>query len=395
MVSVLIALLLLLTVAYVLTLFWLRNGLARLPLPRSSEQPFVTVLIAARNEEKNLGRCLRSLLSQDYPADRYEVLVVDDRSTDRTSEVAERLALRHANLRLLRIDDLDPDMAPKKRALTLGIEEARGDVILTTDADCVVPPRWISTMMRHFGQGVGFVAGYTAYEVGPAAGIWQKLLALEYYALACVGAAGIGNRFSLTCTGGNMGYRKETFWEVGGYHSVRHLISGDDDLLLHLINQNTDWQIRYAFEPAARTWTRPPGSLSEFFHQRVRYASKGRHYRKALALSLTGVWLYNALLLVTPLVSFFVPLYAAAALASLAAKAAAEIAFLLRGSRVLRQDDLLRYYPVASVLHVPYVVLFGALGQVGSFRWKGHSFESRLQPEPALEETQFAEWNDL
>jgi cellulose synthase/poly-beta-1,6-N-acetylglucosamine synthase-like glycosyltransferase len=388
MLFVLIALLFVLTVAYVAAILWLRQGLSKLPLPQNFEQPLVTVLIAARNEEHNLRRCLPTVLDQDYPTDRLEVIVIDDRSSDGTADVVREMSVWHPNLRLLQIDDVDPDIAPKKRALSMGVDQASGEIILTTDADCVVTPEWVSTMVRHFEPEVGFVAGYNPYEVDPNSGLWQKILALDYFSLGCVGAAGIGQSYSLTCTGGNMGYRKAAFREVGGYWPVRHWISGDDDLLLHLISDRTDWQIRYAFEPVAHTWTRPPATFLDFFYQRIRYASKSRHYKKSMTRALMAAWVYNAMLLLALPLAAVVPAYAVAALVSVAAKAAAEITFLRRGTQILGQNGLLRYYLVAAPLHVPYVVLFGALGQFKQFRWKNEAFEARLQPERELEETQ-------
>ena len=388
MIPLFVTALFVLTAAYVSAILWLRRGLEKLPLPQNFEQPFVTVLIAARNEEVNLNRCLPTVLQQDYPADRFEVIVIDDRSSDGTAEVVRELARRHDNLDLLQVRDVDPEIAPKKRALSLGVDRASGEIILTTDADCVVTPEWISTMVRHFEPDVGFVAGYNPYEVDPGSGMWQKILALDYFALGCVGAAGIGQRYSLTCTGGNMAYRKVAFREVGGYWPVRHWVSGDDDLLLHLISDRTDWAVRYAFEPQAHTWTRPPATFHDFVNQRIRYASKSRHYKKSMTRSLMATWTYNILLLLTVPLAVVSPTIAAAALASLAAKVAAEVAFLRRGAQILGQNGLLRYYPVAAALHIPYVVIFAALGQFKQFRWKEDAFEARLQPHAEVEETE-------
>ncbi len=150
------------TVLYVAGAVWFVTGMR----PRSGTatlQPNVSVVVAARDEEDTIQRCLRALLAQDYPLERFEIIVVDDGSTDRTA--ARIRAMASEPVRLLSTTAACGHSGSKKAALTLGIEAARGDIILTTDADCLVPPSWITGMVRYFEADVGLVIGFSRIDL--------------------------------------------------------------------------------------------------------------------------------------------------------------------------------------------------------------------------------------
>ncbi|MCD6335190.1 MAG: glycosyltransferase, partial [Candidatus Latescibacteria bacterium] len=142
---------------YCAVLFLLLIGLFRLKEGKSTAQPSVSVIMAARDEEENIGKVLSDLMRQTYPADRYEVVVVDDRSGDRTGEIVRAFGKRHPNVRLVRVDRCPPGVSPKKHAVKRGVDASRGAIILSTDADCAMAPEWIEGMMRMFEPDVGMV----------------------------------------------------------------------------------------------------------------------------------------------------------------------------------------------------------------------------------------------
>src|SRR5574342_1233270 len=125
---------------YALASLLLWYGVRRAKPQRVAHHPPVSVLIAARNEEKNLPRCLQSLLRSEYPADKFEILVIDDRSTDQTREVAERWARQHPQVRVIAIQQRLENLSGKASALCQGMAHAHGEIILFTDADCDAPP---------------------------------------------------------------------------------------------------------------------------------------------------------------------------------------------------------------------------------------------------------------
>lgn len=369
--SMVISLLLGLTLFYVASVLLLLIGLFRLKEGNNREQPLVSVVIPARNEEDKIGRSLSCLVAQDYPQDKFEVIVVDDRSTDRTTEVVQGFSKQYPQIRLLQVKDISLSLAPKKRALDLGIRGAQGQIILTTDADCCPRPGWISGIVRHFEPGVGLVAGFSPIEPdGRGYSWWEKFLALDSLALATVAAGGIGLGLGLTCTGRNLAYRKEVYQGLGGFGRAGRLPSGDDDLFLQSVNRNTHWKLRYATSPKTQVPTDPPQGLREFIEQRKRHGSKGFYYPRGLTGALILVYLYNILLLITVPLSLISLGWSSMPLFSLTLKALTEFLLLLKGGLLFRKLGWLTFFPLGELLHIPYVVIFGAWGTFGKYRWK-------------------------
>jgi len=272
----------------------------------SSRRPFVSVVIAARNEEATLGACLDSLLASTYPANLFEVLVVDDGSTDRTHSVAERYAVQResgVSVRIISADNPSGERSrsgDKKAALATGILEARGNILVLTDADCVAPVDWLDLMIRTFDSDTGFVVGPVAFSYHQSA--FSKTVALEFAGLAGIAAGSIGMGTPVSCSGASIAFRREAYTEVGGYTGLGHLASGDDELLMHRIDAETNWAIRYCAHSEATVVTRSVDSVGSFLMQRRRWASKvGRYENRVVSLVLVFVYLF---VLSLPLVVF-------------------------------------------------------------------------------------------
>lgn len=385
--TVYFAALFLLCLVYVAALLWLSRGLNRTQAPgdlplidfKPQDLPSITIIVCARNEEENLQDLLSALARQNYPSSRLEIILVDDRSSDRTHELCQAFAVGHAQARCFRIGDTLPNFAPKKRALEHAIRHARGEIILLTDADGVPGENWARAMAAHFQEGVAMVCGYSPYH--PRKTLWQKILALEYFSQAAVAAGSIGAGRPLTCTGSNLAYRREAFFFVGGFSGIAQWISGDDDLLLHKMHEQRAGKIVYAADPAAHVPVRPPASWRDFQAQRTRYASKGRFYHWKVTLALMAVYVLN-LLFVLGLLAVFIGRFEILATALICGllKAAFEFAYLRRAAARLQEKDLLRYFPLAALLHPFYLVYFSTRAQFGKFSWRGEEYLARTVP---------------
>jgi len=204
------------------------------------------------------------------------------------------------------------------------------------------------------------------------------LLTLDSLSLAAVAAGSFAIGKPLTCNGRNLAYRKETFQAVNGFKQIQHLISGDDDLFLHLVRQQTDWKFRYAIDPETVVRSKAPGDFNQLANQRTRHASKGRHYQRWLQLSLVAVYLFNLLLLVLLLLSLLGFGLFRLWLASWLMKSFAEFMLLYRFADIFHNKKALSVFPVAMLVHVPYVVIFGLRGQVGKFQWKDATFKTTV-----------------
>ena len=372
-------LVLLLSSGYAGLLLWLRRGVRAAyqetrelrspdPLPRA------TVVVPARNEEQHLERCLRALAQQDYPRDLLEIVVVDDRSEDATPEIIARYVAREPTFRTLRVKDVTPGVAPKKNALDQGIRAASGEIILTTDADCEPPPTWVSRMVASFDRDTGMALGFSPLTLGNLSPFASALFRLDSLALASLAAAGVGVGYPLTCSGRNLAYRKRVYEELGGFGRYKTVGSGDDDLFLARVRDETTWRVRYVFDRQAQVPAEPPTSLRALWNQRTRHASKGTIYSRPITVALVGVYLYNLAFLVLGWVSLWLAVARPFFLLSWTLKAGSEWMLLGRTARFLNFRAPTALVPVVSVLHSLYVAVFGLAGQLRSFEWKGHHY---------------------
>lgn len=367
-----------LTIFYFFCIQALLHGLRNLKAGHSDLQPLVSVVIAARNEESNILNCLEALENQDYPAEKLEIIVVDDRSEDNTYTLLKKRETSNSRLKTIRISKLECDFAPKKWALTQGILAAKGEIICTTDADCCPVPTWISTMVCYFEPEIGLVAGFSPLEgFKNHCEIRKRFFSLDSLSLACVAAGGMGLGVSLTCSGRNLAYRRKVWQEVDGFNRIKRLVSGDDDLFLHLIMRETKWKTNYALNPNALVYSNPPQTLRAFAMQRIRHASKGKHYSIKLKLLLIMTYLYNVCLLIGGLALPFISAsFWLFWLLSFVIKSLAEFRLLFVGASKFQKKYYLRFFPLAALFHIPYVVIFGLLGTFKNFQWKGQVFKA-------------------
>jgi cellulose synthase/poly-beta-1,6-N-acetylglucosamine synthase-like glycosyltransferase len=250
--------------------FLLRKWPAPMAVPTFTKP--VSVIICAHNEAFNLQQNLPHFLRQDYPD--FEIIVVDDHSTDDSADVVRRLSKQHHQLRLLSLSQ--PSGPGKKEALAAGIAAANADFLLLSDADCQpLSPQWIQTMMNGFRDGTELVLGFSPYQKLPGllnACIRFEALytALQYISLAAAGLPYMG-------VGRNLAYRKSFFIGAGGFRQHAHIASGDDDLLVNAAAKRRNTCI--VVSPAAWVASTPKVRWRDYFRQKQRHLSTATHYR--------------------------------------------------------------------------------------------------------------------
>ncbi|MBN1560920.1 glycosyltransferase [candidate division KSB1 bacterium] len=358
------------TLLYLFLLLKCTIGLRRIHAhPTNNGCPFVSVVVAARNEEENISACLQHLDRQQYPRDKYEVIVVDDHSDDNTYSIAE--SCKKENVILLSLTDID-GMSPKKAALHQGIKASRGDIILTTDADCRTSPTWIATIVKYFDDKTGAVASWLYVEENEH--VLSKLERLDSLALSFIGAAGFGLKMPFMANGANFAYRRQVYDELNGFAGVDAYVSGDDDLLLQKIHASRNWRCAFASDVQCAVVTRPCKTWRGFFQQRFRWASKGRVYPKKLFLLESAIYLYYLSLIATTilfLLGGFGNLYM---LLPLAVKFFADFVFMRLAARKLQHNINPFILFTTEWLQMAYVVLGGVWGLWGTYTWKGRKY---------------------
>ncbi|HUI28779.1 MAG TPA: glycosyltransferase [Candidatus Acidoferrales bacterium] len=237
--------------------------------PRS---PKVSVVVAAKDEEKNLPACLNSLVGLQYPRDKLEIIIVNDQSTDATPSLIDKMSRDFGYVR--RVDAKGSSaLRGKPNALSQGIENATGEFIFLTDADCVVPPTWITETLKYFDGDTGIVGGVTLISKTskPIYGI--QALDWDFLLTVGAGAATIGK--PIACLGNNLVVRKKAYDEIGGYKNIKFSVT-EDFALLKAIARSGKWSYCYPMEKSTLVETLPVESFREVFSQRKRWATGGK-----------------------------------------------------------------------------------------------------------------------
>lgn len=261
-------------VLYTLLLVLLRQGVARIQskksIPDAQQIRALSVVVPFRNEAANLGGLINDLKSQSYPPFSYEVVLVDDHSTDGSYELLQRVTQGDARFRLMR---LGAGEQGKKAALTEAIRVGKGEIILTTDADCRLPETWCRTMNTAF-EDPAIKMCLAAVRLRGESTFFHRLLALEFVSVVAVTMATAGWGRPTLASGANLAFRKDAFYAVEGYFDERTLASGDDQFLMEKIVQRFAHAVVYLPNAGALVSTRAAENAGSFLQQRLRWAGK-------------------------------------------------------------------------------------------------------------------------
>ena len=360
------------SVYYIYFITRVRIGLLSLRFARPQNiARHISVVVAARNEEKDIEKCLLSLLKQTYPTNRYEIIIVDDGSTDKTASIVKSFSERFANIHLLSLMfDSEHKIGRKPIALAKGIAQASGEIILTTDADCIVPPQWIEIMVNHFEEGVVFVAGPVAERDSNT--FFAKIEQLEFLGLITTAAGLIGSGRPIICNGANLAYRKDAFIAIDGFNTESS--SNDDESLMNKIVHRKIGKVVFAPEADGVVTTNSSNTISTFFRQRIRWANKRGHYEdKSILFTLVGLYIFFASMLLTMVLLFREPQLIQLFTVAFGGKILVDYFTLRSGARLFRQRIPIFHFLIAEFLQVPYIVIAAAIGQIASMQWKGRT----------------------
>ncbi|MEN5234834.1 glycosyltransferase family 2 protein [Sphingobacterium faecium] len=362
----------LLALIYMALVLYMRKGWFEIPTVISNYKPTrrVSVIIAARNEEAGIARTIDAILHQKFPSELLELMVIDDHSTDRTSEVV--LSYADRGVQLIQLNESNKLNSYKKLAIAKAIDLCSGDIIVTTDADCRMDEYWLNTVISYFEtQDLYMLSSPVVYSEEKS--FFERLQTLEFLYLIGLGAAGIGNKNPTTCNGANLAYRKDIFYEMGGFSGIDELASGDDELFLHKVAAKYPHKIGFCKSTDAIVYTDAKPTLRSFISQRKRWASKSTKYKnKAIVLLGITIWLFNFCMLASLLTGLFYHYsYLFTFLVVLVVKIIVEYLFIQPLTQFSNREELMRYLPILSSLHIIYLVYIGILGNIGKYDWKG------------------------
>ncbi|MFB9841063.1 glycosyltransferase family 2 protein [Mucilaginibacter ginsenosidivorans] len=363
---------LLLTSVYISLLVYFIKGWASLRRPVIHNGTFrtrVTVLIAARNEENNINLTIDDLLAQDYPKKLTEIIIVDDHSTDATADIIRSYAGR--GVKLLQLNEDQPLNSYKKKAIATAISVSTGDLMVATDADCRMGNKWLSSVVGYYeNNDLVMISAPVSYFQERS--LFEYLQTLEFAYLIGLGASFIGNRKASTCNGANLAYRKDIFYEVGGFKGIDDLASGDDELLLQKVAMRYPGRIGFLKQRDAIVYTHAKHTLRSFLKQRRRWASKSVKYKdKRIVALAVSIWLFNVSLLVNAGLSFYNIFFLKLFLTQFLLKYLFEVAFLLPITTFLKRQGLVLLLLLLIPVHIIYFVYIGLMGTTRQYEWKG------------------------
>jgi len=373
MIQMLVYLVAILTILYAVLLmayrFWYSKLSVFKPADNVAPTTKFSIVIPARNEAANIKACVESILAQDYPKEAFEIIVMDDFSEDDTAFIVEALHHQHSNVHLFKLADyFKPHelTAFKKKAIEKAVSHAKGDWIITTDADCIVPTKWLSLYNAYIlKEQPVFVAAPVMFI--KTKGILNQFQILDFLALQGITAASVGAGKHSMSNGANLAFEKAAFIAVGGYQGVDHIASGDDMFLMHKMKETLVKPIGYLFHPDAIVLTDAMPTWKQFIMQRIRWSSKARYYDdRSIFWVLLLVYLFNLSFLLMCLLGNFKSLIIA-----LAFKTFFELFFLDPVAQFFHKKEELRYFPLYQPIHIVYNIVAGLFGQIKTYTWKG------------------------
>ena len=354
-------------VMYLLILLYLISGIIRTKTELTDEQPFVSIIVAAHNEAKNIAVCLDSLLNQDYPKEKIEIIIVNDRSTDDTALILEEYEQNHKLLQVLSILECEKGLSPKKNALSQGINISSGNIIITTDADCQVPELWLKTMLSYFTPETGAVVGLVVLV--PTKWVFSCFMSIDAIINNLIIVGTLGWRHAVACKGGNFAYRKKIYDDLNGFDGTEKILSGDDDLFLQKISSHTNWSVQCCDNINALVSTSAPNGYKHFTNQRKRHISAAKYFRWPIKISCSIYFFSKLIMMVIFLYSVYNYVFSILFFTLLLLSYLLTFILLFRMTRNFKQAHLLLFYPIWEIYYLINHIILGPLGLFGNVTW--------------------------
>ncbi|MFP4368074.1 MAG: glycosyltransferase [Candidatus Kapaibacterium sp.] len=340
------------------------------PKGSPENRPFVSVIIPARNEEEKIEDCIRSFDMVNYPKDKFEIIAVNDRSTDATGDILDRLQKERPHLKVVhKTKGSDhKNLQGKPGALKEGIDSSRGGYLLMTDADCVVHPEWINSVCDAFtaDESTGLVAAYTLIRGNKST--FDKFQETEWIYMHTMAAAGFALGQPLGCFGNNLSIKREAYDKTGGYENVDFSLT--EDLAMLRAVHGKGYRVRYLCSPESTVTTYPVKNFAEYMSQHRRWAAGGLSlgWRAGLFV-LTSIAIYTALILAFLKGSLFW------IFAVLFVRVAGDYAVINPALMELKKFSL-RKWIIPSVFFYMFIELILPFTMVNKkIKWKGQKFQ--------------------
>ena len=358
----------LISVLHILVFVCLIVSFLNLPTPEHNpfDQTF-SVIVPIRNEEKNITKLLWSLNRLDYDRNKFEIIVIDDSSEDNTLSKLKSFE-PNFNLRIL---ELGENILGKKAGIEYGVRQAKNEIIITTDGDCLVPKKWLKAFDSAFNQNTKLVVGPVKMSHKT---LFSALQAFDFNMLIGYAAGLISRGIPSTSNGANLAYRKEVFEQVKGYQDNEQIPSGDDEFLLLKVVRKFPRSIAFLRNADAVVITEPKPTFKKLLNQRVRWMSKWSIHKKIrITLSVWSVLIDNLFMIIgiVGLICNFFPIWT---IGVLLGRILIKLIFIASVNKVLKD----KVNPLVALIYelvYPFFVLRLSFASIfGHYTWKGRKY---------------------
>ncbi len=364
---------------YLILVAALTIGLTYLPKhikKRSTEEKIkFSIVVAFRNEEKKIYALLKSFGKLRYPKELFEIILVNDASTDDSLKEIDRFVRYYPDISITILANNRLTHSPKKDAIYTAIAQSNHDWIVTTDADCVVPRKWLQLFNSFIltQDRVAFIAAPVVYR--EEKGFLAQFQQLDWLSLTAVTMGSFGYKSPMLCSGANLCYRKSTFKTVGGFEGNENIASGDDVFLLSKMKKKFPKRVFFLNSVDAIVQTRAVPTWKALLHQRVRWASKTGSIPN-LEVKITGavVFFMNLSLVLLALFSVFSPIWRPYLVGFFIAKFIVDSILIYYTSNILKQKINLSIWFVSSLVYPFFSVIIVFTSLFAKYEWKGRNF---------------------
>ncbi|MEO1049433.1 MAG: glycosyltransferase [Bacteroidota bacterium] len=327
----------------------------------------ISIVVPVRNEISGIKDLLDGIEKQTYPKAAFEVIIVDDHSDDNTISYVSDLKSDYSfEIKTLSLNA----ETGKKYAIEKGIAAARGDIIVTTDGDCVIPSRWLEQINSHFiNEDQVLLFGPVTFKENGS--LFSQLQVIEFASLIGTGAATMALGFPGMGNGANLAYKKSAFLEVRGYDGNREIPSGDDEFLLQKMHDKFKGRVKFLKSKDAVVTTDHQSNLRALFQQRVRWASKWRYHPWYVKLLALFIFTFHLLMFTGVILSILGVVDMIWMLVILAWKCLIEFWYLSGIVTFLNRKVKIVPFLFLQIFYPFYAITIGIMSNTNRYMWKG------------------------
>ena len=345
-----------------------------------NNKPLVSVIVVARNEENTLQECLASLREINYPQNKLEFILVNDRSSDNTLEIMRNFARSVSSAQVINSQNNPFPYTGKVNGLIQGVKASKGEILFFTDADCIVLPTWVESTICKYDESTGMIGGFLMLENRKEhAPLFSRLQSLDWIYFTAIGSGWANLGHPLSIFGNNFSIRRKLYDRVGGFESIGNHIT-EDFALARNVYKKTNFSIRIVADDKNYVTTRPVKTLKEFFIQRKRWAIGGRSHGLLGFFLMTIAFLTNLFFLISMIVGNF-PL----SLFIFTVLLVSDIILLYYPLKILKRLDLFLYILPYKLFYIGYTLLFApVLLFARNVQWKSTPYTVGVRKERNL-----------